>query len=195
MGFLTKFIPGGWILWLIIGVAAFGAGFAAKRFLDAPTFAGLVTACQASGFKDNCAPADIQAAQDAAKLDAAHARTALAEQQKVIALDLAQAAEKARATERALQGQVSDLTAKLAATDKARQAASLKLLDTLKAIPHEQQATLSAGVTDYLRRVHDAQTSGANPTPAPDRRPDPIPVPGRITGPTPTLLHLGAHSP
>ena len=168
MGFLTNLIPGGWLAYLLIGLAVFGAG----------SFAGY----KARGYQDVPIIARAQTAQAQAEADTQRTRTALADQQKQIALDLAQAAEKARATETTLQTQVSDLSSKLATTEKARQDASTRFLDSLKAEPKNEQVNLSPPVRAYLRGVRDAQTRGPNPAPASDRRPDPIPVPARAAG-------------
>lgn len=168
MGFLTKLIPGGWILQLVLAavitVAAGLAGEKMQRVLDAPTIANLRT--------------DVATEQGRTK----DARADIDKQRAQIALDAQAASEKALATQAVLQAQVADLTSKLATTDKARRDASTKLLDSLKAIPHEQQATLSASVRNYLSRVRDQQSAGAHPTPAADHHENGIPVPDRATG-------------
>lgn len=174
MGFLAKLLgtvgSGGWIIYAVLAAAVFGAGTTSGAWvvhrIDAPTFAGLKTACVASGFKDTCAPADIQAAQDAAKLDAQKARTAYSEQQKQTALDLAAANAAALAQNQALAAKAASLGAALATAERARQTASTKLLDTLKAIPHDQQTALPPSSRAYLRGVLDAQTAAAGTTPA-----------------------------
>lgn len=167
MGFLTKLIPGGWILYAVI----FAAGLSV----------GGLAAYKARGYADAPIIARAQTSQAQAEADAQRARTALADQQKVIALDAAAASEKALATQAVLQAQVADLTSKLAQTDKARRDASTKLLDSLKAIPHEQQATLSASVRAYLSGVRDQQSAGAHATPAADHHENGVPVPDRAT--------------
>lgn len=158
MGFLTKFIPGGWILYALIGASLL--------------VAGTYTGARWRGSVDAPIIAKAQIAQARAESDTAQVRTALAEQQRLTAEDALKATNESLAREKALQGQVSDLTAKMALTERARQAASTQLLDTLKAIPHEQQATLSASVRAYLVGVRDAQSSGSDPTPAADHHED-----------------------
>lgn len=161
-------ISGGWIAYALIAAAVFGAGgFAGNKLratLDAPIIARAQTGLAQS------------------QTETAKAVAALAEQQRVTAEDALKADAKALATQTALIGQVADLTAKLASTDKARRDASTKLLDTLKAIPHEQQATLSPSVRAYLLGVRDQQRAGARTTPANDHHQDGVSIPLRAAG-------------
>lgn len=170
MAFLAKLLgtvgSGGWIVYAVLAAAVFGAGTTSGAWvvhrLDAPTFAGLKTACVASGFKDSCAPADIQEAQDAAKLDAQKARTAYSEQQKQTALDLAAANASALATKNAQDATIAELSKRFIISEQKRVVASTQLLDTLKAIPHDQQTALPPSSRAYLRGVRDAQAAAAN---------------------------------
>lgn len=167
LGILGSSFGGSWIVYLVIAAAVFGAGSAAgykaRGIFDAPVIAGL---------KGDVANA---------KADTQKAVAALAEQQRVTAEDAAKANAVALAQQQALQGQVADLTSKLAQTDKARREASARLLDSLKAIPHDQQATLSASVRAYLLGVRDQQAGTRTTSPNGDHE-DGLPMAGRATG-------------
>lgn len=178
MTFLARLLgtvgSGGWIIYAVLAAAVFAAGASSATWvvhkLDGVTIANLRT--------------DVANANT----DAQKARTALATQQKQIALDLAEANAKALADKNVQDAKAAALTAKLAATEKARQLASTKLLDTLRSIPHDQQTALPASSHQYLRGVRDAQAAaaraaasdhpGENGLPVPDgapRAPSPMP--------------------
>lgn len=147
------FGTGGWIIYAVIAAAILAVGVTSgtrfQRFIDAPTIAQLRT--------------DVATEQGRTK----DVRRALAEQQLATATDVVIANEKAIATSDAMMTTIRDLNAKLAVATKARQAASTQLLDTLKAIPHEQQVSLSPPVRAYLRSVRDQQAAGLPTAPGP----------------------------
>lgn len=153
MGFLAKLLgtigSGGWIIYAVLAAAVFAAGGLSgakvQRMLDAPTIAqGKVDLADS-------------------RLETSQARNALLDQQKATALDLARANAMALAQRQALEATVASLSVKATQAEKARQAASTKLLDTLKAIPHDQQTALPASSRAYLRGVRDAQTAASGP--------------------------------
>lgn len=147
MSFLMKLLgstgTGGIWVYLAIGLAVYGAGAASGFWvrvkLDAPTIAGLQT--------------EVAVAKGATD----RAEKALAEQRAATAIDVARSNDLALTQQRALTATIEDLGAKLAQAQKGRREASLKLLDTLKAIPHDQQISLSPPVRQYLRAVQEAQ--------------------------------------
>lgn len=152
MGFLARILgttgTGGWILYLVIGAAIYGAGAVSGNWvrtkLDAPTIAQL--------------HADVAAEQGRTQASV----NKLLEQQKQTALDLAAANAAALAQNQALAAKAASLGAALATAERARQTASTKLLDTLKAIPHDQQTALPISIKSYLLGVRQQQapTSG-----------------------------------
>jgi hypothetical protein len=147
MDFLTKFIPGGWLLYTILAAVIFSGGF----------FAG-------SKFRSSVDAPIIAKAQEvtaAALVDVARERTALSDQLKQIALDAQKVSEQALTIQRAQDAQIADLTSKLAMTEKARQAASTRFLDSLKAEPKNEQVTLSPAVKQYLADVRTSQMRNA----------------------------------
>lgn len=160
MMFLAKLLgttgTGGWIIYAVLaGVIATSAGLAGakvQRMITAPTISQLRV--------------DVAKANE----DAQKTRTALAEQQKVIALDLAKANALALEQRTTLEAKVTQLTVQLTAAEKARHEASTRLLDTLKAIPHDQQISLSPPIRQYLRDVVRQQSPAVPAAVAPDHR-------------------------
>lgn len=169
MGFLAKLLgtvgSGGWIIYAVLAAAVFTAGGLSgakvQRVVDAPTIAQGKTDLAAS------------------RLETSQARNALLDQQKATALDLAQASATALAQRQTLDAQVAELNAKLATTERARRAASTKLLDTLKAIPHDQQSTLSPPVRKYLSDVLREQASRTIPAASNDHNENGAPISDR----------------
>lgn len=172
MGALAKLLgtfgTGGWLIYVVIGVAVFGAGATSATWVVKKL--------------DGVTIADLRTDVATAKGDAQTARTALAEQQKQIALDLAASNARALADKNAQDAKAATLTAQLAIAERARRDASTKLLDTLKAIPHDQQNPLPASSRNYLRGVRDAQAAAASAVTADHRGPDSVPVPDRSAG-------------
>lgn len=147
------FGTGGWIIYAVIAAAIYAAGGLSgakvQRVIDAPTISQLKT--------------DVATARG----DAQTARTALAEQQKQIALDLAAANQRALEAKNLQDKIAAALTAQQKQNEQDRVIASNKLLDALRAVPHDQQAALPLSSRNYLRGVRDeqARAAGSSPTP------------------------------
>ena len=109
--------------------------------------------------QEKSANATLTADLAKSRQETAEQKTALADFHAQVEKDRADANERALALEKALQAQITDLTSKAQTADRARRTASENLLKVLHAYPVEQQATLSPGVTDALRRVRDLQTN------------------------------------
>jgi hypothetical protein len=159
ISFLAKLLgstgTGGIWVYLGLALAVFGAGtYSGDRLratLDAPIIANLNTA--------------VATAEGRTK----DAQNALLAQQRQTAIEVANADAAALAQRRADAATAATLGAKLAQAEAARRDASLKLLDTLRNIPHDQQTATPPSVRAYFMGVHDQQTAaGAGAVAGPD---------------------------
>lgn len=151
MNFLIKLLgstgTGGiWVYLIIAGViyaAGAGSGGWVVHKLDGVMIANLHT--------------DVSNANGRTK----DAENALITQQKQTALDIARANAETLAARNAQAATAAELTTQQRRSEQDRRTASTKLLDTLKAIPHDQQTALPASSRAYLRGVLDAQRTAA----------------------------------
>lgn len=159
---LGTFGTGGWLIYVVIGLAVFGAGSAAgykaRGLSDAPIIA--------------TAKSDAAIAEKATEAQ----KRALSDYHAQVEKERADANAIAVTQEAALRGAIKDLQVQLSAKEAARQRASNQLLETLHAIPLADQVHLSAGASDYYRRVREQQANGAaNPATAGNPNPPRVP--------------------
>lgn len=145
----AKFIPGGWVVYLIIGtVLAGSAGYAGSRI---------------QALVDNPKIAKAEAGRLDAEKNLAEERAAFDKYHAGIEKDRADANAKAFDEQKAMQNRIEDLQVRLNAEKQAKDRAAQARLEALKHVPQTDTSLLGPAARGYFNRLRDAQT--AHPAP------------------------------